>query len=592
MKRFASIWLPRFRIDRLRLERPGLVPEDKPFALVESQPRGIVIVAVNQPARMKGVRVGQALNDARAILPELATRPGEAVRDAVILSRLALWLGRYGPSRNIEGEGGFWVDITGVAHLFGGEEGLARDCVGRFESAGFTVRIGIGDTRSGAYALARYSRSRGKAISIVPQGQMRTALSGLPVEALQLKEDLVVLLGRLGLKRIGQLYDLPRAALARRFRDGTGKDVRGRWTGPAGAGRGGRQRRASLSWRGRNEGWAEALVMRLDQALGVLSEPAESLCEPPLFRVQKSYAEPLISHDGIIAALDALAKDLCDHLGARSVGTRRVEFQIYRSDGEVMRLDIRVSRPVARAVHLVDLFTPRLERVDAGLGIDALVLEAFDCEVLTMEQTSLAERNVTGGDGRLSGGFDALVDRLANLLGGGAVYYLKPVDRHIPEFAQERVPVLGETRTENVFLRRPAVPRPLFLIDPPERIEVLADVPEGPPARFRWRRITRHVVRAEGPERIAPEWWRQLFVDGETRDREMQHGREGGAVGHPRWRTRDYYRIEDTHGAQYWVYRAGLYGADDEAAGSGWGLCTREPTAGRAMPVWFLQGMF
>jgi protein ImuB len=529
---------------------------------------------------MKGVRVGQALNDARAILPALITRPGEVARDAVVLGRLALWLGRYGPSRNIEGEDGLWVDITGVAHLFGDEEGLARDCLERLEAAGFMARLGIGDTRSGAYALARYGCRRGKAIAIAPQGDMRAALRELPVEALQLKSDLVVLLGRLGLKRIGQLYGLPRAALERRFRDG------------AGTGRGGRRRGVSSSCRGRQEGWAEALVMRLDQALGMLSEPVKSLCEPPLFRAQRSYAEPLISHDGIVAALNSLAEELCDHLAVRSMGTRRVEFQVYRSDGEVVRLNVRASRPVARAGHLVDLFTPRLERVDAGLGVDALVLEAFDCAVLAAEQANIAERDTAGFNGGLSGGFDALVDRLANRLGGDAVYYLNPVDRHIPELAQARMPALGETTTENISSGRPIVPRPLFLIDPPERIEVLADVPDGPPVRFRWRRMTRRVVRAEGPERIAPEWWRQLFVEGDPRERETQDGREGIAVGHPRWRTRDYYRIEDAHGAQYWVYRAGLYGADDAAAGSGGELLTGEPSAAREMPVWFLQGMF
>ena len=502
------------------------------------------------------------------------------MRDGIVLDRLALWLGRYGPSRNIEGEDGLWVDITGVAHLFGGEEGLARDCVERLEAAGFAARLGIGDTRSGAYALARYGCRRGKVIAIAPQGDMGTALCELPVEALQLKGDLVVLLGRLGLKRIGQLYGLPRAALERRFRDG------------AATGRGGRRRGVSSSWSGRQEGWAEALVMRLDQALGVLSEPAKSLCELPLFRAQRSYVEPLISHDGIVAALNSLAEDLCDHLAARSMGTRRVEFQVYRSDGEVVRLNVRASRPVARAGHLVDLFTPRLERVDAGLGIDALALEAFDCAVVAVEQANIAECDAAGCNGGFPGEFDALVDRLANRLGTDAVYYLKPVDRHVPELAQARVPALGEPSGEDVSRGRITVPRPLFLIDPPERIEVLADVPDGPPVRFRWRRVTRRVVRAEGPERIAPEWWQQLFVERDPRERETQDGREGIAVGHPRWRTRDYYRIEDTHGGQYWVYRAGLYGADDADAGSDGELLTGEPAAAREMPVWFLQGMF
>lgn len=80
--------------------------------------------------------------------------------------------------------------------------------------------------------------------------------------------------------------------------------------------------------------------------------------------------------------------------------------------------------------------------------------------------------------------------------------------------------------------------RPLRLFDPPQPIEALAATPDEPPASFKWRRVWRKVARAEGPERIAPEWWR---------------GEDARAP------TRDYYRIEDEEGRRYWVFREGLY---------------------------------
>ena len=99
--------------------------------------------------------------------------------------------------------------------------------------------------------------------------------------------------------------------------------------------------------------------------------------------------------------------------------------------------------------------------------------------------------------------------------------------------------------------------RPLRLLDPPERVEALAEIPDGPPVRFRWRRVLHAVRKAEGPERIAPEWWR-------VRD----DGSHAAAL------TRDYFRIEDEAGRRFWLYREGLFGRETAA------------------PRWYLHGLF
>jgi protein ImuB len=86
--------------------------------------------------------------------------------------------------------------------------------------------------------------------------------------------------------------------------------------------------------------------------------------------------------------------------------------------------------------------------------------------------------------------------------------------------------------------------RPLRLLSRPEPIEAIALLPDHPPAQFRWRRLRHRVARAEGPERLAAEWWRATEV----------------------LPPRDYFRVEDEDGRRFWLYRAGSQ--------------------------WFLQGLF
>lgn len=604
MKRFACVWLPTFQIDRMHRACPQWVPQAQPFALVESGPRGVCITAVNRQAATNGIHAGQMLADARAVLPGLLTRAAEPGHDAHALKQLALWLGRYGPHRNIDGADGLWVDITGVAHLFGGETDLARDCVDRFKRAGFQALMAIADTRSGAFALARYGPMI-RQVAIAAPGEIRTALAELPIEGLQLTGDLVLLLRRLGLKRIGQFYDLPRVALTRRFRNAAPKIARGR-----------KRHRGLVKPATTYAGWAEALVMRLDQALGELSEPARGMVEPPVYRVQRAYAEPLISHDGVLAALDDLAVQLCATLDVRDEGARALKFALYRADGTVAEVAVRTSRPARAAHHIAELFLARLERLDVGLGLDAVVLEALQTERLVRAQAGFADPTQMNCS---AGNTSVLIDRLSNRLGAAAIFHLEEVASHIPERAERRVAaLLGNTHAPIVHAPKP--PRPAFLLEPAEPITVIAEVPDGPPARFTWRRVTRRVARAEGPERIAPEWWRligQMAVERDAASRDDADDRGLGAVVRtpkPAWRIRDYYRVEDEHGGVYWMYRAGIYPSADPGVGRGVNTGAEPdmdqdvardankaaPAADKvadamcalAPPTWYLQGLF
>ena len=608
-KCFLSIWLPSFSIDRLRentrryvngrFESP--VPENKPFALVLSEHRGLMITAINTCARREGVEVGQTLADARAAIPHLITRPAEPERDHKRLYAFAYAAGRYGPARNVEGEDGLWVDITGVTHLFGGSEALGRDCIQRFQKAGYHARTGIAGTPAAAFALARYGPpfpSRGKSIEArnavetyinKPTGQKtrsvqqggrsedrhssplvddKTKLADLPIEALRLEAKTIVLLKRLGLRRIGQLYNLPRTVLARRFRDLKVK----------GAGR-----------PGEREGLAQAVLLRLDQALGQQADPRPPLAEPPVFIARRSYPDILITSEGIETACHDLASELCNALTAYHKGARRLRFSLYRADGSVADAMIGTKQPCCKPDHLLSLFRDKLNTLDAGFGIDMITLEALQIDSLQETQSCLTQGNAGFDSTQVQANTAALVDRLTNRLGQKAVFQLEKMESHIPEHAQKRTfDFVTKPNLHQLYVSQ----RPSFLLTAPERITVIAEVPEGPPARFTWRRVLHRIIKTEGPERIEPEWWKRLaafIASTSSRHDSSSTCTVGNSATHTAMgssylfepksdqdRIRDYYILEDDCGVRYWVFRSGLY--------------QREMEDGP--PNWYMHGLF
>lgn len=271
--------------------------------------------------------------------------------------------------------------------------------------------------------------------------------------------------------------------------------------------------------------------------------------------MRRIFAEPLISSAAVEAALEALAGELAACLARALQGARQVAFTLYRADGTWTEVRAGFSAPCRAGDHFSRLLSEKIKDVDAGFGIDCLTLAATASEVLGAEQKSLMTETKRTSPQRL-------IDRLANRLSAACVFVLEPRASHIPERAEGRRAALAP----QLFWTgvRPLIPpRPPFMLVRPEPIAVIAEVPEGPPIRFTWRRLTRRVIRAQGPERIAPEWWRAVTAD---------HGRECKDLSRPR----DYYRIEDDVGARYWIFRAGLYQAQAQA----------DP------PQWYLHGLF
>ena len=546
------------------MSRPGAVPADVPFALVEGGSHGLVVTAVNGAAIRTGIRPGLALADARAMLPALISRPSEPARDRTRLLRLAAWLGRYGPSRNADppapeesrdprlASHSLWIDITGVAHLFGGEVRLLDDLARRLAAFRVTARAGVADTPGAAQALARFATSARTPGAIAEPGNGAVRLAPLPVEALRLAPDAALLLRRLGLKTIGDLYGLPRAALAHRFR-AAGRSV--------------------ARARQRNEEIARAVLLRLDQALGVTAEPRAPLATPPAALARLAFEPPLVATAGLEHALACLTQDLCAQLAAMGHGARRLVLTLYRTDGSLGEARAGTSQPSRDSAHLGRLLGGKLAAFDAGFGIDLAVLSAAETAPLALNQmTAAASDHASAHD------LAQLIDRLANRLGPDRVLRLAPVASRIPEQAQVAVPMLAAVRPEAPAAPPPPArmpPRPAILLERPEPVTVVAEVPDGAPARLVWRRHPRRIVRAEGPERIAGAWWQTLRAN--TPD---------GAITRPS-ASRDYYHLEDDGGRGYWVFREGLYPDPGEA-----GEQDGQTDTGRIAPRWFLHGVF
>jgi protein ImuB len=397
----------------------------------------------------------------------------------------------------LDGADGLLIDSTGCAHLFGGEAEMLGDMQARFVRYGFTARIALAGTLGAAWGLARYG----------PEA----AFESLPIEALRIDGEAARTLRRLGLKTVGQLITLPRASLARRFR---------------------------------GEAVPENVLIRLDQAMGVKSEPIVPLVPPPAFLARQAMMEPLISHEGLEAALAELIARILRDLESAGQGVTRIVLRLFKTDGARLSLPLGLAAPTRDARHLLKLFQPKLEQIDAGFGIDALTLEAREVAPLSARQYGFMEDTGTGPEALAH-----LSDRVSNRHDGGALNALTPVASHIPERAETAAPA-GQRIEAGEQTRE----RPLLLFDRPEPARVIAAVPDGPPMRFTWRRVARRIVKAEGPERIAPEWWKP----------------EDGPL-----RPRDYYVVEDDQGRRYWLYREGLYGEE-----------------GEAQPSWFVHGLF
>ena len=531
----------------------------KPFALVEAGTHGLRIAAANESAQNEGVSPGLRFTDAKARCPELASEEIDRASDATALEALGNWLIRFVPLIAVDGSDGLMLETTGCAHLYGGEAGMMAEITRLLERDHIPHAAGLASTPGAASALAR-----SKSGTILAHGHERDGLSDLPVTSLRLSEEAETLLRRFGLTRIGQLYGIDRKALARRFRS----------------------REA-----------ADAVLLRLDQALGLRHEPLDPLRLPPLHSARFNCPEPIFTSEAIQFGLEKMSAELCNELARLGQGGRGFSLIAFRSDGGVSEVRITLARPARTPKHILRLFKEKIDQIDPGFGIDLLLLEAHRAGAMDVSAVALSGDLAAHETDDLA--LAALADRITAKLKEGAVYIHRPVESHVPERASQRETFMG--RLPDAFSPDGVTgPRPLRIFQTPERVKVLAEVPDGPPQRFVWRKVTRRVARADGPERINPEWWHHMSPPPHAASPEGASQKWLAPKLDPRAdallikkihaklaseedalpvrnlpRTRDYYRVEDTEGRRYWLFRLGLYGD------------------GRGLPPdWFMHGLF
>lgn len=454
------------------------------------------LAAVDAIAAAAGLSPGQSMTDALALCPQVKIVEAEPEEDARALTRLADWCQRFSPAIAVDAPDGLFIDTGGCAHLWGGEAALARAIQQKLSAKDIPARIAIADTFKAASALARYGEDD---VTIATHADDAHRLAPLPIAALRIEEAAAEQLRHLGLKTIGHVTAMPRAALRKRF--------------------------------GAN------LLLQLSRALGE-TEDALVFRTPPTSWIESAvFAEPISAPEDLARIINDLARRLCAKLDEYGLGGRRFDAAFHRCDGETARASIRTALPLRDVKRLVGLFTPKLESIDPEFGIEIVTLTALRVQPLTHAQASLDRANPHAAAADLA----PFVDRLVNRFGAERVWRAALQESHAPERAVMRItPLAAPTRCKWPSNK----PRPVRLFTRPHPVDVLAVAPDDPPFLFRWQGRTHRIRNAEGPERLAAEWWRKPWADNDID------------------RVRDYYQVEDEAGARFWLFRTGLYGAE------------------------------
>ena len=532
--RYLSLHLPTLPTDRLLRQMrasPTPKPADAPFATLARIKGAHRLASVDALAAQLGLRPGMALADARAMHPGLIVADADPVAEAASLAAIADWCRRFTPLAALDDSCGIMLDVSGVAHLFGGEAKLCGEIGQRLAAQGFAARAGIGPSPEAAWALARFAHA-----SILPAdvetARLPRVFGDFPLAALGLPPEKIADLAQAGLRRISDIVLRPRAPIAARF--------------------------------------GQALLARLDALLGGSKSAISPRFEAPAYVSERRFAEGLAQSHAIDATILSLATDLCAMLERHGEGARKLGLTLFRVDGMVKHVAVGTSRPLREPKAIARLFAERIEALgdnglETGYGFDVIRLAALVAESDGTIQVQLApvagELAVTSAEPEAD--LADLIDRLGARLGLRRVTRLLPHGTHIPEFAV--ISVAASSLSPRAAARQwqaaqlpaslEAPSRPIKLLQRPEPIETIAAVPDGPPLRFRWRRMIHDVTAIEGPERIAPEWWKQPDAQAKSL-------------------TRDYFRAQDRDGQRFWLFREGLFNVET------------------ARPRWYVHGLF
>jgi protein ImuB len=495
-KRYMAIWFRHLATDWQALRQPEL--KDIPFVFVAPERNRVIITAANAIAEAEGVFAGMAAADAKALTTGLQILNAIPGKEAKLLLQLGLWCIRYTPVVAVDVPDGLLLDISGCTHLWGGEREYLKELVLKLRSRGYDARAAIADTAATASAVARF----GKVSPIVAVGKQAGALVPLPPAALRLEAVVLERLQKLGLRTIGSFMQMPRRELRRRF--------------------------------------GEGLLLRLGQALGLEDEVLMPIVPPVPYTERLPSLEPIRTATGIEMAIQKLLETLCLRLQSEGMGVRKAVLKCYRIDGEMVQVGISTNRGSHSVSHLVKLFGLQIAKIEPALGIELFLLEASKVE----EVDPVQEMLWAGKPGMADTALAELLDRIATKVGPERIRRYLPAEHYWPERSIRPAISLQELPETNWRTDRL---RPVRLLPRPEAIEVMALLPDYPPKVFTYRGIRHIVAKADGPERIEREWWRDKGIH------------------------RDYYAVEDEDGQRYWLFRSGHFDAS---------------------PEWFLHGFF
>ncbi|MBX4958559.1 DNA polymerase Y family protein [Rhizobium lentis] len=516
-QRILALSFPHLSTDRIARRRWGPSwrsngrPEASPIVCSGKLNNAMRLTALDELAETLGLRKEQGVAEARAMYPALDVVDEDIAADRRLLEAIADWCDRYTPLVALDGKEGLFLDITGCAHLFGGEKALLKDILSRLFHMGLDAQGAISSSPGLSWAMSRFGQG-----GVVEDEETERVLMPLPIAALRLEGQTADALKKLGLKYIGDVIHAPRAPLTRRF-------------GPE-------------------------LLLRLDQALGHEEEPVSPRRPIASLSSERRLVEPIGTEEQVLAITSQIAVSLKPSLEARGAGGRVFELVLFRVDGRVFRIAVGASRPLREPRLIAGLFSERLQviydDIDAGYGFDILRLNVLRHDPFDEAQADFE------GDRQGEVSLSAFIDRVSARLGADCLQSFQLRESHVPERAVITVPAIDSLSRRRKTEQGSSLPfreeRPLRLFATPEPVEtVLAEVPDGPPQIFRWRRMQHQLAKSEGPERIAMEWW----IDGSDAE------------------ARDYFRIEDEAGHRYWIYRRGFYGQEVD-------------------PRWFMHGVF
>ncbi len=481
---FVSIWFPYLLPQWYFKKHPAL--QNKPLVITFAHGGRLLVKAADCLAKKNGIYTGISLADARAFCTGLNTIEYETGMEQKLLHAMALYMLRFTPVTSADAEDGLLLEATGCCHLWKNEQQYIACIQQRFAELGYTVQVALAPTIGMAWALARYLPGT----VLLQATDIQKLLPKIPVAALRIDAGIVSKLQLAGLYHLHLLLPISFTALRRRF--------------------------------------GKILISRLQQFWGEAAEWIDPVEPPATFFEQLHCLEPVYTATAIEIAIQQLLDTLCARLQKEQKGLRVATLCCYRIDHKKVAISIGTGQPSANPVHLFKLFQLKIETIAPGFGIELFTLTANKFQ----DAASVQDALWTNAKPLMSQQLSELIDRVRLKLPGISIYQYSPKEHYWPERSFETTHDI-QTQLQNEWT--PTRPRPLHLLQAPQLIQVTAPVPDYPPLNFRYKGQLHKIVKADGPERIEPEWW---IAEGFHRD---------------------YYYVEDDKGRRYWLYRAGHY---------------------------------